>query len=271
MYKLIALDLDDTLLNDNGVISDANKAAIARAEAIGIRVTIVSGRSFASTRQVLKELGLNHPTISLNGAFIHDPATDQVLYSQTIDRKVAQALIQELQPFGVHINFYDEAQVICQIHSEYAAFYEEMNQLSIKLVESLLDYSQSAHAGKLLLIGEPEKLRTIREHITPLFGKDLNIVFSKPIFLEIYPKSTSKGDALLKLAERFQIAPEEILAMGDGENDVSMFHKVGMGIAMGNARPAVQQEARFVTLNNNDSGVAYAIETFIFDEHKEEN
>ena len=264
MFKLIAVDLDDTLLNIHGKISETNQLAIREAEDQGVRVTVVSGRSHASTQRFIKELDLKNLNVSLNGAYIHDPLSGQIISSTTIDPQTIQALLTELKPFNVHINFYTGSTVLCETQSEYSDFYREMNNIEIEFVDSLLDYSREAAAGKLLLIGDHDRLKQIQLQLLGKFSDNLNIVFSKPIFLEIYPKSTSKGVALLKIAEAYGIQPSEIIAIGDGENDVSMFRQVGMGIAVGNASPAVQKEAAFVTLSNESDGVAYAINKFIF-------
>ena len=264
MYKLIATDLDDTLLNDEGIISEKNKAAIQRAEAAGVKVVVASGRSYASTKQYIKEMALPNLTVSLNGAYIQDPADDRMVASFPIDQGITQKLIKDIEPYDVHINYYFGEKVYCQGQSEQALFYSKMNNIEIDYVDSLAELSKTTQAGKLLMSDDREKLKEIKDLLQEKYGEQLNIVFSKPFFLEATDKNASKGTALLKVAEMYGIKPEEIMAIGDSENDLSMIRNAGLGIAVANAKEKIKKEADFVTLSNNESGVAYAINKFIF-------
>lgn len=266
MYRLIALDMDDTLLNDEGKISEKNKEAIKRAGEAGVKVIIVSGRSYASTKRYIKELGLSHFTASLNGAYIQDPTTDQVVHSFPIDAKIAHEMIKDIESFGVHTNFYEGEKILCEKETDYAKYYRNLNNIEFDYIDSLREYSKETQAGKLLLIDEREKLDEIRKMLIEKYEDHLNILYSKPIFLEIFDKNTSKGAAVLRVAQMYGIQPEEIIAIGDGENDISMIKSAGLGIAVGNASESIKKEADFTTLSNNESGVAYAINKFIFRE-----
>lgn len=266
MYKLVAIDLDDTLLNNEGIISEKNKEAIQRAENAGVKVVIVSGRSYASTKQLIKELALPNLTVSLNGAYIQDPADDRLVASFPIDQSITQELIEDIEPFDVHINYYHGEKVFCQRQSEQALFYSQMNNIQIDYIDSLAELSKTVQAGKLLMSDDREKLKQIRDLLQEKYGDQLNIVFSKPFFLEATDKNASKGTALLKVAEMYGITPQEIIAIGDSENDISMIRNAGLGITVANAKENIKKEADFVTLSNNESGVAYAINKFIFNE-----
>ena len=267
MIKLIGIDLDDTLLNNEGIISGENKAAIRKAQEAGVKVVIISGRSYASTRQFIKELELPNYTVSLNGAYIQDPADDRLVASFPIAREMTQELIKDIMPFHVHINFYKDDKVICQGQSEQADFYSQMNNIEMDYVDSLEELSKTEQAGKLLMSDKHEKLKPIRDLLQEKYGDRLNIVFSKPFFLEVTDKNASKGAALMKVAEMYGIDPKEVMAIGDSENDLSMIKKAGLGVAMGNAKEKIKKAADFVTLSNDESGAAYAINKFIFDEH----
>ena len=267
MYQLVAIDLDDSLLNNDGIISEKNRTAIRRAENAGIRVVIVSGRSYASTKQFVKELALPNLTVSLNGAYIQDPLDDRLVAGFPIDRQITQEILKNIEPFDVHINYYCGEKVFCQGPSEQARFYSKMNNIEIDYVDSLAELSKTTQAGKLLMSDDHEKLRPIRDLLQKKYGEELNIVFSKPFFLEATDKKASKGAAMLKVAEIYGIKPQEIIAIGDSENDLSMIKNAGLGIAVANAKEKIKKEAGFVTLSNNENGVAYAINKFIFNEH----
>lgn len=266
MYKLIGIDLDDTLLNNEGIISEKNKTAILRAENVGVRVVIVSGRSYSSTKQFIKELELPNLTVSLNGAYIQDPLDGKLVASFPIDQRITQELLKDIEPFHVHINFYNGEKVYCQGKTEQALFYSQMNNIEIDYVDSLVELSKRTQAGKLLLSEDREKLKPIRDMLQKKYGDQLNIVFSKPFFLEATDKNASKGNALLKVADIYGIKPQEVIAIGDSENDLSMIRNAGLGITVANAKEKIKKEADFVTLSNNESGVAYAINKFIFKE-----
>lgn len=266
MYKLIAIDVDDTLLNEEGFISEKNKAAIQRAEDAGVKIVIASGRSYASTKQYIKELALPNLTVSLNGAYVQDPADDRLLADFSIEKRITQEIMKDIEPFKVHTNFYCGEKVFCQGPSEQALFYSQMNRIEMDYVESLVELSKTEQAGKLLMSDDHEKLKPIKDLLQKKYGDILNIVFSKPFFLEVTDKNASKGAALLKVAEMYGIIPQDVIAIGDSENDISMIRNAGLGIAMGNAKEKIKKQADFVTLSNNESGVAYAINKFIFND-----
>lgn len=264
MYKMVALDLDDTLLNDKGQITDENRNAIKKATQLGVKIIIVSGRSYSSTKQYINDLGLEHLTVSLNGAYVMEPCGDKIFFSCPIDSNIGYEILKLLEKQDIHVNFYEGEKVLCAKETDHAKYYMSLNNIKIEFVDSLSEYSKNSQIGKLLLIDERDKLDKIKASLADKFDVSVNITFSKPNFLEIYDKHASKGKAVLKVAQEYGIKPEEIIAMGDGENDISMIRAVGMGIAMGNARESVKNEAKFVTLTNNENGVAYAINKFIF-------
>lgn len=263
MYKLLAIDLDDTLLNDEGTISEINKTAIRRAENDGVRVVIVSGRSYASTKQYIQELELPSLTVSLNGAYIHDPVNNLIVAGFPIDKQITQQIIKDMKADRIHVNFYCEDRVFCRKPTEEALIYSKMNRIEIDYVDSLEELSSTEQAGKLLLYDKPERLKRIQDQLRKKYGDFLNITFSKPFFLEMTALNATKGAALLKLADIYGIEPMDVMAIGDSENDLSMIRSAGLGIAAGNARKAIRDEADYVTRSNNDNGVAYAIEKFI--------
>jgi len=266
MYKLIGIDLDDTLLNSNGIISEENKEAVRKAEAAGIKVVIISGRSYASTKQYLRELNLPNLTVSLNGAYVQEPSDDSTVAGFPISQEITEELIKDILPFHVHINFYNGEKVFCQGQSEHADYYSQLNRIEIDYVDSLEELSKTVQAGKLLMKDKHEKLKPIRDLLKEKYGDRLNIVFSKPFFLEVTDKKASKGAALMKVAELYGIKPEEVIAIGDSENDLSMIKSAGLGIAMGNSKDKIKKTADFVTLSNEENGVAYAINKFLFEE-----
>ena len=268
MYQLITIDLDDTLLRDDGAISQENKAAIRKAQEAGVRVVAASGRSYASSKQYIKELGLTSFSVSLNGAYIHDPSDGRTVEGFLIEKGIMQEMIRDIEPYHVHMNFSSGEHVYCEGPSEEALIYSQMNRIEMDYVDSLLELSKSIQAGKFLMSAEHETLELIKEALLEKYADKVNIAFSKPFFLEITDKNASKGSAMMKVAEMYGIDPKEVMAIGDSENDLSMIQKAGLGVAVANADEKIKKEAGFVTLSNNDNGVAYAINKFIFEEHQ---
>lgn len=269
MFKLIAMDMDDTFLNDDMCISEENKAAVRKAEQAGVKVIIASGRSYASTKQYIRELALPNLTISLNGAYIHDPLDDRVVSAFPIDTDITQKILKEIEPFHVYTNFSCGEKVFWHGGEAYDQLYRSMNRIQLDYVDSLTELSKTTQAGKLLMADDRSTLETIKDLIRLKYGEVVNVAFSKPFFLEITDNKASKGAAMLEVARRYGISADEVVAIGDSENDLSMIRSAGLGIAVANAAEKVKREADYITCSNNENGVAFAINQFIFSENQE--
>lgn len=263
MYKMVALDLDDTLLAEDNQISRENAGVIFRVLEKGVIVCLISGRSYSSMKKYNDSLKLRHLTGSLNGACIIEACGGRLLYSSCLEKAFGRELVKRLEEYGVHINFYHGHKVICRERNRFSERYEREIGAEIEYVGPLSDYSASAEAGKLLLMDESEKLEKIRHELLMHYGSRINITYSKPDYLEIYRKDVSKGEAVKKIAGFYGLSSDEIIAIGDGENDISMLRYAGAGVAMGNASAKVKECADFVTYSNNENGVAYALEKLL--------
>ena len=259
MYKMVAIDLDDTLLTDDHEITIENSRAISKALEMGVAVCLVSGRSYSSIKRYIEYLKLSHLTGSLNGACIIEPFSDKLLHSFSIDKALGCEIIKRIEGHGVHINFYHGYRVVCKEKNQFSELYRSTVGTEAEYVGVLSEYALSTEAGKLLLLDKTEKLEEIRLELLECYGDQINMTYSKPDFLEIYRKDISKGQALKKIADFYGIGTDEIIAIGDGENDISMIQCAGMGVAMGNAPLKVKESADFVTYSNNESGVAHAL------------
>ncbi|AOT71136.1 Cof-type HAD-IIB family hydrolase [Geosporobacter ferrireducens] len=263
MYKMVAVDLDDTLLDNDYQISRQNREAIEKLLRQNIIVTIISGRSYASIKRYVNLLNLKHLCGSLNGASIIMPENDEIVHQISIHQDICHELLKEIEPSGVHINYYHNNKVLCSKRTEQADAYMNLTNIQIDYVPSLKEYSCEFGAAKILLIDENEKLEPVRQNLSLKFIEKLNFSYSKPIFLEIFNKDVSKGRALQYIAEYYQIKQEEIIAIGDGETDASMIEYAGMGIAMENGSQAAKESADYITASNQQNGVAKALEKFI--------
>ncbi|SHJ36857.1 hypothetical protein SAMN02745975_01933 [Geosporobacter subterraneus DSM 17957] len=263
MYKMVAIDLDDTLLDNDNQISRQNKEVIERLLDKGMIVTIISGRSYASIKRYVDLLRLKHLCGSLNGASIILPENDEIVYRRAIHHDICRELIIEIEPLGVHINYYHDSKVLSSKQTKQAEAYMQLTNIEIDYVSSLKEYSREYAATKILLIDDNEKLEPIRQKISPKFIENVNISYSKPIFLEIFNKDVSKGKALQYIAEYYGIQREEIIAIGDGETDISMIEYAGIGIAMGNSSQRVKEKANYIAETNQQNGVAKILEKLI--------
>ncbi len=263
MYKMVAIDLDDTLLNDEFEISEKNKQAVQKAIEKGVVVCIISGRSFSSVKNYLSDLKISYLCGSINGAMITDPASGKNVFVQTVDDKVTGEILKEIELLGMHVNYYHDHKVVCSEKNDIAEDYIKLTGVEIEFVGSLQKYHEGASAGKLLLIDHRDTLESLRKKFQKTYGEQINITFSKPTFLEIYSKKVSKGEAVKTIAQYYGFEQGEIIAIGDGENDMFMIEYAGLGVAMGNSNETVQSRADFVTLTNNEGGVAHVLEKFI--------
>lgn len=264
MYKMVAIDLDDTLLNDQLKITEKNAKAIKDVLELGVVVCIISGRSYSSIQHYIKDLGIKHLCGSLNGAIVTNPENGESVFSQTVNPSIANEILKDTDLRQIHVNYYHDHRVICQEKNDIALSYMKMTNVEIEFVESLKIYNQNALVGKLLLIDDnKDRLDSLKKELNEKYSEHVNMTYSKPNFLEVYNKNASKGEAIKIIGQHYGLCPEEIIAIGDGENDIFMIEYAGLGVAMGNGSQEVKDKADYVTLSNNKSGVAHVLEKFI--------
>lgn len=263
MYKMIAIDLDDTLMNDHFVISRENKEALNRAKFAGVKLCMVTGRNYTGAKAFLQEVDFQDLMSCVNGAYIVDPKTDQILNQFTIPGKACSEILEDIESMGIHVNLYHEHRAVSSELNRYTDYYRDLTGVELEAVGKLSDYALKVSVGKLLLMDEPEKLKEIQTVLRMKYRDTISLTFSKPNHLEVNSNSASKGAAVKTIAEFYGISREEIISIGNDENDVSMLRYAGLGAAMGNAPESVQKEADLVTLTNNENGVAHIINTYL--------
>lgn len=262
MYKLVALDMDDTLLNTSHEISPRTADAIRRATAQGVTVTIATGRMYCSARPFAEGLGLDVPLITYNGALIKGVLSGDTLFHCPIDASVAGEVLAFFRQQGWYLQSYVDDKLYVAEMNEHARYYEKLSKIPAIAAGDAFYTMQSAPT-KLLTIAEPAEIARRRDILQPLFGDRLYIAISKPNFLEMVNPAVNKGMALARLAERLGIGREQVMAVGDSFNDLDMIEYAGWGVAMGNAPDAVKQRAQAVVGTNADDGVAEAFEKFV--------
>ena len=260
--RLVAIDQDGTLLDSHGQLSEKNSRAIRRAVAQGVMVIIATGKSQASGRAVMAALGLNAPGVFTQGLVI-TAADGSVLFEQGLVSETAVSVINFAQTHQLPLLAYCGERMLAENPGKYTdLLHDHYREPKPEVVGSLIPWVGQITMNKLLISDEVTTART-RAALEQLVGDNAVVVQAVPHYLEVLPPNTSKGKGLRWLLAHLNIDPADVLAIGDGENDLEMLEFVGVGVAMGNAGTAVRAVANHVVATNDESGVAEAIETFV--------
>ncbi|MCS6882636.1 MAG: Cof-type HAD-IIB family hydrolase [Oscillochloridaceae bacterium] len=258
-YRLIAIDLDGTLIDAAHQPGPGSAAAIAACEARGVRVVLATGRSFASAAPYVRALGLRPPHITLNGAIMVEPNTGRPSVRATLTREQLSLALDLLNERGIAHIVYGAAGIYAvpgTARLDMLAPYGETPAVfcapaELYDVPAPLKVLAFLHPGSLdqeLAAAASERVATIR---------------SGAGFFEFVPPGVSKGEALSELMACYGVTRDEVLAIGDGENDLSMFAVAGMSVAMADAPAAVRAQARALTGTCVEGGVAQALRRFV--------
>ena len=262
--KLIAMDMDDTLLDAQQQVGARTREAIRRAMDAGVAVTIATGRMFQSALPFAQELGIHLPLITYNGALIRRGVSGETLFHRPIATDLAQGLADLFQERGWYLQKYVDDRLYVAELDENAKFYADYAR--VEAIPLGAEFFQMTEAPtKMLSMGNLDELNAIRAEVSELYGDRLYLASSKKRYLEMVDVRVNKGESLAFLAEMLGIAQEEVMAIGDSMNDVDMIEYAGCGVAMGNANATVRAAADFITATNSEDGVAVAIEKFVLD------
>lgn len=263
--KLLAIDLDDTLLSQDLSISQENKDAVARAEDLGVRVILASGRSLFSMKRYIQELKLDQRhgyVISWNGSQVTDAQTGEVLIHHEMDPGLTELILDWAleNHHTLQTQYRDEMWVMNSNDFSHL----DVKLSGMKLIEPTREEFLALSHPKLIIPEEPEVLVGIEAELKLRFGDAVRMFRSKPYFLEIMPPKADKGFALAELAQLLSIPRESVMAVGDSGNDKEMLRYAGLGVAMINALPEIQALADWVTTkDHNNNGLAEALDRWI--------
>lgn len=263
-YKMIVVDMDDTLLMDDHTISDENREMIFKAQEMGVYVVLASGRPTSAMIAYAKELKMdyyNSYMISFNGSTITDLKEDKVLFEQALTKEQIHSLYDFSRQNNTHIITYLGEQIISERHSEYIDIESTITGLELLIVPSFKD-AVTTSAVKCLLLEEPSYLKTV-ESVLKDAMPDLSVCMSKPFFLEAAPNGIDKGAAIQVLAKKLNIHQSEIIAVGNAGNDLSMVQYAGLGVWVDNVDPELREFGDVIVASNNDHGVAEVIKRYI--------
>jgi len=262
MYRLVAMDLDDTLLTDELTVTEATLRALEEAAALGVRLTVATGRSYRSAKRIAGRIGLNVPLITYQGSLVKDPRDGTVLYERFVPRETARRVYDFCAARGLHLQTYIDDWLYAFEENDKLKAYAALSDIPYTVVPGFKDLPEGNHT-KLIIIGEPEELDRLGPELRELAGPEMHVTKSKATFLEVLHREGTKGDALRFLAAYYGIPMEETVAIGDAWNDWEMIQAAGLGVAMANAVPALKEIADYVTLSNNEDGVRHVLEKFI--------
>lgn len=261
LLKLVAIDLDETLLRPDRTISDRCKRAIRAVHAQGSEVVLATGRMFCAAEPYARELELPGPLVAYQGSLIKTVSDLSIWRHLHIAADQLQELLAWLETEPVHINLYVDDELCVESMNSTAERYAKYSRVAVREVGKLSSLPAQI-ATKVVAIAEPEVVNKLLVTAKHKFGSELAINRSYPHFLEFGHLQATKAQALAWLGEKLGIEPQAMLAIGDGENDLDMIEFAGIGVAMGNAPPAIQAAADFVTASNTADGVAIALEKY---------
>ena len=265
--RLLALDMDDTLLRSDLSISYKTRNAIKRTEPLGVTVALASGRIPSAMERFSRLLGLHkRPAylVSNNGALIQESNTGNIIYEARIESRLALTVCDLADAEGFPVQMYDNDVMYVSRRNEYSGYDQKVTGLRQVVVENFRAMVEET-CYKLIIPGDPMLLVPLESLMRTYLGNDITLFTSRPYFLEILPRATDKGVALSKIAEIMGISADEAIAIGDSMNDEAMIRWAGIGVAMANGDERIKNIADLVTDHtNDDDGVAEVIDRYFF-------
>ena len=288
MYKLVAIDLDGTMLNQYGIVTEETKQTIEQVQKQNVEVIIASGRPIDSIKTISNEIKSDKYFISGNGAILYDIQKDEIIYENTLKKQKVLDIIKICEENSIYYNIYTEKEIIAKSLDCNVLYYfkenlkkEEENKTHINIISDIYEYIKNrdekiikitiCDKTKIIFNSIMRKLKEISEievlevsHMSrKMIRQGTEEVPIEYYYTEISAKNVDKWGAIEMLAEKMQITKDEIITIGDNVNDKKMLENAGMGVAMGNSSPEIQKIAKYVTKSNGEDGVAYALKDLI--------
>ena len=260
--ELIAFDLDDTLLRDDGTISERTLHDLHRLAKEGIVTVIATGRMYATAKPYADLLALpDMPLILFSGALIQKISGEK-LYEKTLSPELTAQINKEAFRHGWTAQTYINDTLYVREKNEFVESYERHTGICAVETGTIGKIPQQG-ADKILIHGRVDELPAVRECLRKVTGQEAELLFSRPEYLEIMAAGTSKGRALEVVCRYYKIDVSRAMAFGNGQNDTEMLKKAGFSVAVANSADEVKKAADFVTESNNEDGVAVALERFV--------
>lgn len=262
--KLIATDLDGTLLRNDKTISEKTKRTLKNYMEKEGKLVLSTGRAYFGTEWIAEELGVKGIVITYNGARIYDREREEIIYHAPLEEDIVKKVIEISHQKKIHLNLYqgDDWYVECRDSEESQYYTKACGKEPVE--KSFYDFDNYLMT-KALFIGEKEILELLKEELRKVLGDRVHLTYSHSTYLEVLNREVNKGAALKRVADYYGIEREKIAAFGDEMNDREMLEYAHYGVAMKNANPELKKYARYETLTNEEDGVA----EFILRELKE--
>lgn len=272
-YKLVALDIDGTLVDDQKRLLPTSVSAILEIEQMGVKVVLASGRPTYGIRAIAKTLRLDEYggyILSYNGGKLTSVGDGKILARRAIPRELLTVLYERVKEIPDLAMFsYDHNEIITETPDNELVLQEQVvnGNMPIRKVEHLLR-AMERDPLKVAVVGNNNLLYQLKEEMEQHYGDRLNFFNTFDQFMDVAPSGVDKGSTLEFLLEELGLKHEELIAVGDSHNDLSMIQVAGLGVAMANATEAVKRVADYVTTSNNADGIAHLLNKYIL--HPEE-
>lgn len=266
--SLIALDLDDTLLNHNLEITPKTINSLQKACKKGIYVTLCSGRAENAILPFVKKLEIQNEEhgrfiISMNGSAIFDIHEQKKIFSKTVDSQILKEVFLEAKKRNLPAQVYDSSTIYANIDNDWTRVDAKLCNLKLQIVSDFENFMEKGHA-KMVIPGNPEILQEFQAFLKQKYKNRAVIFVSKPYFLEIMPPNSGKGEAIEWLCKNKNIDLNKTMSFGDSMNDESMILKTKYSVAMLNGMQEIKTKAKFITQKDNENdGIADFLEKFV--------
>ncbi|QVK18657.1 HAD family phosphatase [Mycoplasmatota bacterium] len=270
-YKAIVLDLDGTLMTSKNQIPDKTKNMLIKIQEKGIKVILASGRPMHGLLKASKILQLKKYggyLLAYNGGQIIDMKDDSLIFDSYLDMNTILELYDKSRLLNTSLLAYNDQSILTEDNDQYIQIESEINDLVINQVDNFKDALKTTSV-KCLMTGEPTHLANVEIQLKAMYQNQLSISRSMPFFIECMPKGINKGNCLSILLKKLNIDKNEVIACGDGYNDISLIEAVGLGVAMGNGCKPVKDKAKYITSSNDEDGIVQVIEKFILNNKKD--
>lgn len=264
--KILALDIDGTLTNTEKEVTPKTLEKLVQAQREGHIVAIASGRPLPGIRKIADTIRLDEfggYVLAFNGGRIVNYSTGKVVYQAVLDNDIVREIYDYCVKAGCGMVTYDGERVITGTAIDgYMTFEASINHMELMRLDNFREYIDFP-LNKCLITAEPARAEVIEQELIDRFGSKVNIFRSEPYFVEIMPPDVHKAASLEKLLEITGFDREDLIACGDGYNDLTMIEYAGLGVAMANAQDVVKKHADYITLSNDEDGLVPVIDKFV--------
>ena len=261
-YKLIITDMDGTLLNSSGKLTQKTIQTIKKANEKGVLFSISTGRPIQGIKKFNSILNLKCPVIAYNGAMLAELNTDKIIFEKSLENEAAIKIWETGQIKKTTICVWSNHKLYVNILNKNIQKYKKLHEIEPILINNIEEILKNK-ITKILWYDKNENISKWQNEFSKESFFKTTACTSKPYFLEFFNSEVSKALTLKKLANLYNIKKEEIIAIGDGYNDLSMLEYSGLGVAMENADEKVKKTADYITSSNESDGVAQVIEKFV--------